>query len=150
MPYRILVLGPVRDEAAARCEAQARQSPALQGCEFEHIYAAEHVGLDDTVPMERRILHSQQKALDEDALLQRLNERVTAFQADILLVNSGALFQHYPDETMEVLRTVKTLHPTLRIGFHPRAFERQGPRPFFEYTREIGDLMAAVFADAAH
>lgn len=147
MPYRILILEPVRDEAASRRETQVPCTPSMQEHELEYIYATERVGLDETQPIQRRLVQSQEKALDEDALLHRLNERVMAFRADLLLVHSGALFQQYPDEMLSLLQRLKGLHPRLRIGFRPRAFEKHGLKPFFEYTNEISDLMAAVFAE---
>ncbi len=147
MPYRILVLEGVRDEAAARRETHVHAAAALQPHQFEHIYAAEHVALDETMPMRTRLVQSQKKALDENDLLERLNQRVTAFEADLLLVYSGTLFQSCPNEMLYVMQTLKTLHPNLRIGFQPRPFERYGPKSFFEYTREIHELMTEVFAE---
>jgi hypothetical protein len=148
MPYRILILEPVRDEAACQRETYVRGAPSLQPHEFEHIYAAEYVALDETQPIQTRLVRSQEKSLDENMLLHRLNERVAEFRADILLVNSGALFGRYPEEVLYVLRMIKALHPRLRIGFHPRAFERSRPKAYFEYTNEMGRLMADVFAEA--
>ena len=147
MPYRILILEAMRDEAAARRELHARAGPLLQQHQLEYLYAAEYVALDETQPMQRRLMHSQEKALDEEALLHRLNERVASFEADLLLVNSGALFRRYPDELLLAMQRLKTLHPELRIGFHPRAFEKQPPKSFFEYTTEIGNLMTEAFAE---
>ncbi len=147
MPYRILILEGVRDEAAARREAHVQAAAALEQHQFEHIYATEHVALDETQPMRTRLVQSQKKALDENELLTRLNQRVTAFGADILLVHSGTLFQTCLEEMLFAMQTLKTLHPDLRIGFQPRAFERYGPKAFFEYTREMHDLMAAVFVE---
>ncbi len=147
MPYKILVLECVRDEAACRHEMHVQSEPSLQEHRFEHMYAAEHVALDETLPMRTRLVRSQQKALDENDLLARVNQRVTAFGADVLLVQSGTLFQSYPDEMLFVLGTLKTLHPDLRIGFQARPFERHAPRSFLEYTAEMRDLMRAVFGD---
>lgn len=147
MPYKILVLEPVRDEAASQREQEARQAPALRQHELEYVYASEGVPLDQTVPMQARLVRSQQKALDEDALLHRLNERVTEFHADLLLVNSGPLFRRYPDELLFMMRALKARHPALRIGFHPRTHDRRGPQQCFEYTNEMGGLLAAVFGE---
>jgi hypothetical protein len=80
-------------------------------------------------------------------LLHRLNERIAAFRPEILLVHSGALFQQYPDEMLSMLQRVKFRHPRLRIGFRPRLFEKHGPKPFFEYTNEMSELMADVFGE---
>ena len=147
MPYRILVLEPVRDEAASRRETHVPSTPSLQQHDFEYLYATEPIALDETQPMQRRLVQSQQKALDEDALLHRLNERIAAFRPEILLVHSGALFQQYPDEMLSMLQRVKFRHPRLRIGFRPRLFEKHGPKPFFEYTNEMSELMADVFGE---
>ncbi len=147
MPYRILILEGVRDEAAARRETHVQSASSLAQHRFEHIYAAEHVALDETQPIRVRLMQSQKKALDENDVLTRLNQHVTAFQPDILLVHSGTLFQSCPNELMHVLQTLKALHPEVRIGFKPRSFERYGPKAFFEYTMEMRDLMADVFAN---
>lgn len=147
MPYRILILESMRDEAAAQRELYARERPLLQQHQLDYLYAAEYVALDETQPMQRRVMHSQEKSLDEEALLHRLNQRIASFSADILLVNSGALFRRYPDELLFVVQMLKRLHPGVRIGFHPRSFEKQPPKPFFEYTTEIGNLMTEAFAE---
>ncbi len=148
MPYRILILEGVRDEAAARRELHVQRAPSLAQHQFDHLYATEHAALDETMPMRVRMARSQEKALDEKELLTRLNQRVTAFQPDVLLVYSGPLFQGCLDEMLHVMQTLKALHPDLRIGFRPRPFEQHGPKSFFEYTAEMRDLMADIFADA--
>ncbi len=147
MPYRILILEGVRDEAAARRELHVQQAPSLAQHQFDHLYATEHAALDETMPMRTRLARSQAKPLDEKELLTRLNLRVTAFQPNILLVYSGALFQSCLDEMLHVMQTIKALHPDLRIGFRPRPFEQHGPKPFFEYTAEMSSLMADIFTD---
>ena len=146
MPYRILILEGVRDEAAARRETHVQCDSSLQQHHFEHLYAGEYVALDETQPL--RLVRLQQKALDENDLLQRVDQRLAALQADILLVHSCALFQSHLDELFFVAQTLKTSHPALRIGFRTRPFEQYGPRSFFEYTAEMRDLMSIVFADA--
>lgn len=147
MPYKILILESVRDEAAVRRESRVRQIAALQEHTFEHAYISERPPVDQTQPMPARILQSQQKSLDEQALLSRLKERIGTSAPHILLVHSGALFHSYPEQVLFVLQTLKGAFPSLRIGFQPRSFEKYATLPFFEYSTEIRDLMRKVFAE---
>lgn len=145
MPYRILILESARDEPTRRREIHIANSPLLHEHTFDHIYAIEAVPLDETHPLPARVMQLQQDALDEKALLARLMERVDAFQPDILLVNSGVAFHNFQDQMLFVLQTLKASHPRLRIGFRPRSFERDTPKPFFEYSEEIRQLLEKVF-----
>lgn len=147
MPYKIMILESVRDEAAVRRESLVTQHPSLQEHKFEHVYVSERPPVDQTQPMPARLLQSQQKSLDEQALLSRLKERIENSAPDIMLVHSGALFHSYPEQMLFVLQQLKVSHPELRIGFQPRSFEKYATRPFFEYSPEIRDLMRKVFAE---
>ncbi len=146
MPYRILILESVRDETTARREIHIQNSPLLRDHSFEHVYALELMPLAETQPMPARALKSQQGWLNEKELLSRLDERIAAFQPDILLVHSGAVFHSFPNQLMSVLQGLKDAHPALRIGFQPRPFEQYAPRPYLEYTAEMHELMKKVFA----
>ena len=145
MPYRILILESARDDTARRREIHIAYSPLLHGHTFEHVYALEPVPLDDTSPFPARLVQVQQESLDEKALLERLTERVDAFQPDILLVNSGVAFHNFQEQMLFVLQTLKAAHPRLRIGFRPRSFEHDMPKPFFEYSEEMRELLEMVF-----
>ncbi len=145
MPYRILVLQSARDDTTRRREIHVANSPLLREHTFEHVYAMEGVPLDDTLPFPARLRQVQQKALDENALLARLNACIENFQPDILLENSGVAFHNFHDQMLFVLQTLKAGHPHLRIGFQPRPFERDNPRPFFEYSQEMRELLEKVF-----
>lgn len=146
MSYKILLLESVRDDAAVRRQLRFSKMPSLCEHRFELLYAVEGEALDDTMPLPKRVVKSQ-ASLDERDLLHRLTEHVEAFQPDILIVHSGALFQSYPDQMMLVLRALKAGHPELRIGFRPRPFEHYGPQSFFEYTVEMQRLMEDMFQD---
>jgi hypothetical protein len=146
MAYRILLLESVRDDGAARRQLLLSKTPSLREHQFDIMYATEGQALDDTMPLPRRVVKSQE-SLDERDLLHRITERVEDCQPDILIVHSGALFQSYPDQMMLVLRALKAGHPELRIGFRPRPFEHYGPQSFFEYTLEMQRLMEQMFAD---
>ncbi len=145
MPYRILILESVRDETSARREIHIQNSPLLRDHSFEYAYALDLAPLAETLPMPARALKSLQSSLDDKELLTRLNERIEAFQPDILLVRSGAVFHSFPDQLMSVLQALKEAHPALRIGFQPRAFEQYAPRPYLEYTAEMHELMKKIF-----
>lgn len=145
MPYRILILEPVRDEATARREIHIQNSPLLREHSFEHLYALDLLPLAQTQPMPARALKSQQGSLDEKELLSRLKERIEAFKPDILLVHSGALFHSYPDQLVSVLQALKDDQPGLRIGFQPSPFEQHAPKPYLDYTPEMHELMKKVF-----
>jgi hypothetical protein len=145
MSYTILILESVRNEAAARRELLLKDAAQFQGNRFDHVYAAEWAPLDQTQPIHMRSL---QKGLDEHDLLRRINESIERCAPDILLVQSGATFHNYPEQMWFVLQALKAAHPQLRIGFHPRPFEQHRPKPFIEYTSEMGELMAQVFAES--
>ncbi len=145
MPYRILILQSARDDTTRRREIHIANSPLLREHTFEHVYALEAVPLDETAPLPARVMQLQKSGLDEKALLTHLNERIEAFQPDILLVNSGVAFHNYRDQMLFVLQTLKAAHPRLRIGFQPRPFESDAPRLFFEYSEEMRELLEKVF-----
>ncbi len=147
MSYRILILQGVRDDSTVRREIHVRKVPALREHTFEYVYAAEPPDLDETQPLPARVLQNQQSTLDERRLLACLNETVERFQPDLLLVHSGPVFQSSLDQLWFVLTAVKAGHPRMRIGFQPRPFEQYGPKPFFEYSTELRDIMRAVFGD---
>lgn len=145
MSYRILILQSARDETVRRREIHLANSPLLREHTFDHIYALEPLPLDETSPLSARVIQVQHSALDEQALLSRLTEQVEAFEPDILLVNSGVVFHNFSDQMMFVLQTLKASHPHLRIGFQPRPFEQTTPKPFFEYSTEMHELLEKVF-----
>ena len=147
MPYRILILQSVRDEITSRREVQIQHSPLLREHTFDYLYAMEFAPLGETKPLPARVVKSQQSSLDEKELLSRLAERVNRFKPDILVVHSGSAFQSFPEQLWFVMTALKSSHPQLRIGFRPRSFERHSPKPFFEYTAEMHDLMTKIFQE---
>jgi hypothetical protein len=147
MSHRILIFESTRDENTARREVQVKDNSLLRAYEFDHFYATEPAPLDQTRPMPARLMQSQEPWLDEKELLRRLTERVDVYKPDILVVHSGSMFHSFPDQMLFVLRSLKASHPDLRIGFQPRSFEKYGPKPYFEYTTEMGSLMAEIFLD---
>jgi hypothetical protein len=147
MPYKILILQSVRDEITARREIYIQHSPLLREHTFDYLYAMEFAALGETKPLPARVLKSQQSSLDEKELLARLTDRVNWFKPDILVVHSGSAFQSFPEQLWFVMTALKGSHPHLRIGFLPRPFERDTPKPFFEYTAEMHDLMTQIFQE---
>ena len=147
MPYRILILQSVRDEITSRREIHIQHSPLLREHTFDYLYAMEFASLGETQPLNARVLKSQQNSLDERELLSRLTERVNWFKPDILVVHSGSVSQSFPEQLWFVMTALKGSHPQLRIGFQPRSFEREGPKPFFEYSTEMHDLMTKMFQE---
>ncbi len=145
MAYRILTLQSARDDTSRRREIHLANSPLLHEHTFGHMYVREPAALDETMPLPARALRVQQNSLDEKALLNRLTACVEAFKPDILLVSSGSAFDGFPDQMFFVLQTLKAAHPELRIGFQPRPFEQLAPKPFFEYTTEMAELLKKVF-----
>lgn len=145
MAYKILILGWLADEPAARRELQVRNHPALREHQFDFAYVREGTPWDRTLPMPARLVRSTKRSLDENDLLQRLLMRIDAMPADLLLVQSGPLFHSYPEQALFVMQSVKAARPRVRIGLHTRPFEQMTPKPFFEYSAELGELMAHIF-----
>lgn len=113
---KVLVLESVEDNVTMERVALKRSFFSKNDVEVEYCYAVELTKRQQQLDVRTMVSEVLKEPLDGQDLLARVDQRITSFRPDVMIVHAGFVFLTHPEVFLSVLTKLKSLHPELRIG----------------------------------
>jgi hypothetical protein len=121
---KVLVIQSIDDETTAGVEYFSR-SPRFEKYEIEVFYAVHQ----DEIAMEHKDNQTYIYAVPYEDLLRRLDERISAFEPDMLTIHIGIAFMTKPESFLQALAVIKERHPSIELRYERIGWPQEdGPR----------------------
>lgn len=155
MRSRILILESINDKLSRDRAEILAHAPWLKEFTIDHCYAVSPTEEDleeatkflgPRIMAELSVWESQGSPVDYQDFLRMLEEKISEFQPDIVLLHTGVAFHRHSELFLKALTEVKKRHPQLKLGYQYRPSDAYlDELPLFDRDETTKSIEREVF-----